>query len=447
MRGRVWRAAILGIALLTWSGPALAVDYLDGESPAPASADEVASPLEAGFSPPSGLARSLEDFRAVVRDQPPFLRDGRLRLHLRTDWFRRDVVGGRNREAWALGGNLAYTSGWLAERVQLGAVLYTSQPLWAPDDSDGSLLLAPGQEAITVLGQAYLRLRLLEGTNLTIYRQDLDLPFINRRDNRMVPNTFEGVTLLSDTWRNVKVVAGHLTGMKPRDANSFVSMSEAGGISGSDEGLTMGGMLFSWGEHLNWGFIDEYAWDFMNTFYSGGNYSWKGPRGASWKLSAQYARQSSAGDELGGSFDTWFAGLRASAGWQGAVLTLAACHVDQGAAIINPWGGHPSYLSLMISSFNQPEEQSWLVGLSYDFARVGLSGLSGFANYASGHRPDGGNNAGPDEQELDLTLDWRPAVGQLKGAWLRLRAGYLSDEDDGATNEYQFIVNYDLDIL
>ncbi len=37
----------------------------------------------------------------------------------------------------------------------MGAVGYTSQPLYAPNDKDGTTLLAPGQGGITVLGQAY----------------------------------------------------------------------------------------------------------------------------------------------------------------------------------------------------------------------------------------------------------------------------------------------------
>ncbi len=36
---------------------------------------------------------------------------------------------------------------------------YTSQPLWAPEDRDGTLLLMTGQEGYSVLGQAYAALK------------------------------------------------------------------------------------------------------------------------------------------------------------------------------------------------------------------------------------------------------------------------------------------------
>src|SRR5262245_8654109 len=69
-------------------------------------------------------------------------------------------------EAWAFGGWLAYKSGWLWDTVALGAVGYTSQPLYAPQDSGGTDLLHPTvgnpQASILVLGQAYAQLRYKE---------------------------------------------------------------------------------------------------------------------------------------------------------------------------------------------------------------------------------------------------------------------------------------------
>ena len=49
-------------------------------------------------------------------------------------------------EAWAIGGWLEYRSGWLWDTFAMGAVGYTSQPLYAPDDKDGTQLLAPDRK-------------------------------------------------------------------------------------------------------------------------------------------------------------------------------------------------------------------------------------------------------------------------------------------------------------
>jgi hypothetical protein len=105
---------------------------------------------------------------------PAFIRDTDLNLHFRTFYFDRINPDDSVNEAWAIGGWLEYRSGWLWDTFAMGAVGYTSQPLYAPDDKDGTTLLAPGQEGITVLGQAYGQLRYRDYALLTGYRQMVD---------------------------------------------------------------------------------------------------------------------------------------------------------------------------------------------------------------------------------------------------------------------------------
>jgi len=88
-----------------------------------------------------------------------------------------------------------------------------SQPAYAPDSRDGTGLLGPGQTSITVPGQAWAQLRYKDYVLLTGHRQLVNQGWVNPQDNRMIPNTFEGVTVtgdvgpveyrraLSDDWR------------------------------------------------------------------------------------------------------------------------------------------------------------------------------------------------------------------------------------------------------
>jgi hypothetical protein len=419
------------------------------ETPAADSALAIESPMPDVFNDEQVSARLLSKLRNKLEGMSPFWADTTANLRLRTYYFDRDTENKPGSRAWAMGGWLSYKSGWAADRVQVGGTLYTSQPLDAPIDKDGSLLLAPGQEAITELGQAYLKIKLVDKTELTLYRQELDLPFINRQDNRMVPNTYEGYTLLSTTWDSYKFIVSHLTKMKTRNANSFISMSEAAGIKDSNKGVSLAGVLFQPKENFSLGFIDQYSWDHMNTFYSEANFGWQPFQETGLKFSGQFTRQNSVGDELGGDFSTHFWGLQASASYRGAVLTLAYTAVDDGAAILFPYGGYPGYSSLIVKKFNRAEENCWVAGLSYDFSRIGLKGVSGFVNYARGYTPDQGRNASPDQNELDITLDFRPKEGYLEGMWLRLRAAFVDQWGAGAADvtEYQLILNYDFNFL
>ena len=52
----------------------------------------------------------------------------------------------------------------------------------------------PSQQGYSVVGLANAKLR-YEGIELAGYRQHLDLPYLNRRDNRMTPQAFEAITL------------------------------------------------------------------------------------------------------------------------------------------------------------------------------------------------------------------------------------------------------------
>ena len=90
---------------------------------------------------------------------------------------------------------MAYRSGWLLDTFAMGATLYGSAPLYAPEDKDGTLLLKPGQEGYYVPGEAWGALRYKDYALLKGYRQRVDQTYINPQDNRMTPNTFEGVTL------------------------------------------------------------------------------------------------------------------------------------------------------------------------------------------------------------------------------------------------------------
>ena len=94
---------------------------------------------------------------------PPFLRDSDVILHLRTFYFNRHTPDGTDNEALA-------TGGWL-DTFAIGATLYGSAPLHAPDERDGTLLLAPAQNGYYVPGEAWGALRYRDYALLTGYRQ------------------------------------------------------------------------------------------------------------------------------------------------------------------------------------------------------------------------------------------------------------------------------------
>src|SRR4029079_2875960 len=130
-------------------------------------------------------------------------------------------------------GWLAFRSGLIGDVFGVHAAVYTSQPIFAPSDQGGTLLLAPPQNSIGVLGQVYGRLQFGD-QEFRGGRQLIDTPLINAQDNRMVPTTFEGAvfTKLPDNKRDYDYAVGYLWNVKQRDSNDFISMSDA--LTGGD---------------------------------------------------------------------------------------------------------------------------------------------------------------------------------------------------------------------
>lgn len=396
---------------------------------------------------------------------PPFWRDTSLAVKPRSYYLDSDRDEIPDSRAWALGGSVEYLSGWWKERLRVATTLYTSQKLYGPDDKDGTLLLKPGQQSFTVLGEAYMELRLTDWMNARAGRTAIDLPYINRHNSRMVPNTFLAYGVDGNLHDSLEFIAAQVTHMKRRDSDDFEPMSKAAGfqgsrvarpqgseateLQGSDEPASVAAMRYSFTEAVNLGIINLHAWEYMNTFYTEGNAGWQVSENLEMGLSAQFTDQRSVGDELDGNFETRVFGAKASATYAGATLSLAFSSTDNDSFIRSPFGSYPGYLSLMVKDFKRAGEDAWLVGLAYDFAEIGWEGISAYANYAQGYVPDSDITGEEDQKELDVTLDIRPTSALLDGLWLRLRHARVDQSGPSADDvrEWRVILNYEVPLL
>jgi hypothetical protein len=400
--------------------------------------------------PPPLLRRYVPEIQERLEKLPPFIRDTDLNLHFRTFYFDRTNPDDSVNEAWAIGGWLEYRSGWLWDTFAIGTVGYTSQPLYAPDDKDGTTLLAPGQEGITVLGQAYGQLRYRDYALLTGYRQIVDDGYVNRQDNRMIPNTFEGVTLKGKIGF-VAYNVGYLWEIKPRNSDEFISMSQQAGGDGPDEGLLLTSLTLTPWKPLNVYLGNDYVANVFNTFFGKAESTHQLTDEWKLELGLQYTDQRSVGNAQIGDFSTWNVGFGARLSWRGLALGTAAHFTGDDANIQSPYGTWPGYLSLIQTEFDHAGEKAWGVGLTYDFAGTLLPfqvpGLLVRLAYAWGTdivNPSTGGSQ-PDEWEADLDLTWN--VPAVKGLQVRFRNAYWNN--GGAQTGYQFrvILNYEFDLL
>lgn len=445
-------ALVFCLGLLVAAGShAIEPDYLTSErADTPSTAREMVEPIQALLREPRRRReqRPLPDWK---KDAAPFWRDSTLVLKPRSYFLNRSRKHGDTNEAWVLGGALEFVSGKWLDRFDVGATLYTSQKLYGPADKDGTLLLKPGQKSFSALAEAWLGARLFEGHHLRVGRQSFNLPYINRRDLRMVPTTFEAVAIRRPSETGLAYIAGYLSRIKLINQNDFISMSKAAGADGVHKGLAMAGARYTFSEDTTIGAINQYSFDVMNTLYVEADTVFDLIEGMDLGVSTQYTDQRSIGNALIGNFETYTLAGKLDLGYKDAVLTLAASRTGNQRGMQSPYGSPATFLSIIVDNFDRAGEKAVLLGLSYNFKGLGLNGLSSFANIAHGNTPDSGANASPDETEYDLTIDYRFRKGTLDGLWARVRGAYI-DQDDNAPGaddffDFRIILNYEYDIF
>ena len=160
----------------------------------PAPDDSALTSTEQGRT--TDLDQSFGDFREwQLEKRRQAFKDTKFEFNLRTFYFDRSDFSGAEKQAWAIGGWVGVKTGYFLDHIAFGATLYTSNPIYAPDDRDGTTLLAPGQNGYTILGEFYAELRIVKDVGITVGARGYDTPFINRNDTRMTPNTFEAIVL------------------------------------------------------------------------------------------------------------------------------------------------------------------------------------------------------------------------------------------------------------
>ncbi len=417
------------------------------DKPAASSIEDFESPLERSYAAPEIRPSLFPWITEQMQPLPPFLADSKLYLRYRTYYLRQDRTSGRLSEAWAMGGSVYYRSGWLKEFLAVELEGFTSQPIVAPESRDGTrLLIDPGSKGYSVLGIANGKLRYRDLV-LTGYRQPLDLPYLNRQDSRMTPNTFEAAKLTKETGP-LRFVGGYAWKFKQRDGDEFVSLAEQVGVS-KNRGAAFGNVLWYVNENMHVGASGFVVADILASVYADGHYDWLLGDDLGIRFDAQFTHQHTVGRELlaGSPFDSWNVGLRTSASWRGAVLRLAFAITGEERRIESFYGSNPTYIGLMQRTFNQADEKALLVSLSYDFSKLGIEGLSAIANFAQGWDGVIAGKRG-DAREFNFTADYRIGSGILQSFWLRLRAAWL--EDSAAPNhgtDFRVILRYELPVI
>lgn len=377
-------------------------------------------------------------------------RDSTVTVHLRSYYFDRLNPGDVTNAATALGGWLGYESGWIADAVRFGVVGYTSQKLWGPLDKDGTLLLMPGQESYSVIGQSWATLKLFDQL-LTGGRFEVYQPEIGPTDDRMTPITYSGGNLGGELG-SAHYYAAYLNAMKPKNSENFINFVQAAGINSTDsEPLYLVGLRAPADQPWRWHLSSYYVPNVLSSNYADTTYLVPLSNEYRLRLGAQGMLQYGVGQGLltGPDFSTWSMGLRADLARGPVDVTMAYQQTSTGGNYQTPFSGWAGYTYMIIKSFNLAGQKAWLLAGRYNFAAAGLPGFETHAAVVYGYDAINPANGSPQPNwtEYDLTLDYRFTDTRwsewLRPFWVRGRAAYVDMGSAGSIQNYRIILNYE----
>jgi outer membrane porin, OprD family len=373
------------------------------------------------------------------------------------------------RQAWALGGKLYGRTGYWNNMVQFGASYYLAAPLHAPDDKDGTGLLAPGQESISVLGELYARLK-YEKQTLTLGRQEIDMgykratgvranrsdaTYLGKQDNRMVPITYEAALLGGPLSDSLNYYAGWVNKAKPRNSEEFSSVGSVIGAKGSDSAMWMGGLQFApmkdvWVQ--GWYHVVS---DVMRIGFVDADYVYRLSKTSHLRLAGQYTDQRSEGSNAltGKAFSTSNAQAYAEYGMDWMTFYGAYSRTGSGADLRLPFTSGPTYTQQVTRSFVRAHESAWQLGIGADLANW-VPGVTAFFDVTSGKDAINANTGAKlaDELEYDAGAVWtlKQKGSYLDGLRARVRYGWVTDKTtvgDKKSTDLRIDINLPINLL
>lgn len=300
--------------------------------------------------------------------------------------------------AFAVGGKFHYNTD-PSQDYGMGATFYTTQGLGFNDSEDkNSVFFSSENESYTILSEAYISANVAQ-TAIKIGRQHIDTPLAGIDDGRMIPNSFEAVTAVNTSLKDIVLVGAYVSKMSGWDSlyepEKFVDP-----VKGMSGGIPTLGVVYNGVENLSTQLWDYYITDVVNAVYGDASYSI--PLGSmSLTLSGQILSESDIGDSIVGSRDAFVYGWKADLGFEstGTTLTMAyndgndgsedcpsyiGCPVGD-ADPLNGFAGFPLFTSyfheLTAISGAYDNVEAIAGGVEQDLTSLGANGLSMYLYY------------------------------------------------------------------
>ena len=409
---------------------------------------------------PSLLAVSIAGAALpAMAEEQGFVEDAQVNLNLRNFYFNRNFTNptkaqGKAEEwtqSFILDAKSGFTQGTIG--VGLDVLGMYSVKLDGGRGTSGTQLLpvsADGRPADNFgrLGVAF-KARLSQ-TELKVGEWMPVLPILRSDDGRSLPQTFRGGQITSKEITGLTLYGGQFRANSPRDDSSMNDMSMNGKAAFTSDRFNFQGGEYAFNDKRtqvglwNAQLKDIYSQQFLNLTHSQ-------PLG-DWTLGANlgffYGKED--GSARAGNMDnkTWSGLFSAKYGSHTLYLGLQKLTGDTAWMRVNGTSGGTLANDSYNSSYDNAKEKSWQLRHDYNFAALGVPGLTLMNRYISGDNVHTGAITDGKEWGRESELAYTVQSGALKN--LNLKWRNASIRRDYSTNEFdenRIFISYPLSLL
>ena len=415
------------------------------------------APIRRSPPRPYAIASAFTLAGVAPLSQAAFIEDSTATFETRNMYFNRDFRDGTSsqqskRDEWAQGFMLNFESGYTDGTVGFGldALGMLGVKLDSSPDRTGTGLLPTHDDGRAA--DEYSKLGLtgkvkISETELKIGTLIPELPTLQPNDGRILPQTFEGGLLTSREIRNLTLTGGRLEKAKDRDNTNKEDIALnnknsrfLGTVAG--EHYDLAGLDYTFTDKITGSYhfaqLDEvYRQHFVGLVAS---QPWgPGILGADLRLSVS----DDQGQARGGKIDNTAANGMLSYGLGGHKLSFAYQHLSGDSAFPYIDGSDPYLVNFVqINDFAGADERSWQARYDYNFAALGIPGLTFMTRYLSGDNvslADGGEGK---EWERNTEFKYVVQSGALKNVAVRLRNATFRSNFARDADEVRLLVSY-----
>lgn len=406
---------------------------------------------------PSAIASALALAGVAPLSQAAFFEDSTATFETRNMYFNRDFRDGTSdqqskRDEWAQGFMLNFESGYTDGTVgfgldalgMLGIKLDSS-----PDRTDTGLLPThdDGKAA-----DEYSKLGLtgkikVSNTELKVGTLIPELPTLQPNDGRILPQTFEGGLLTSKELKGLTFTGGRLEKAKDRNDTNWedLALNNKNGRFGgtfSADNFDLAGLDYQFTDRITGSYHFAELDDIYRQHFLGmiATQPWgPGTFGADLRL----AVSDDAGQAKAGNIDNTTVNGMLSYALGGHKVSAAYQHLSGDSAFPYVDGADPYLVNFVqINDFAGADERSWQARYDYNFAALGIPGLTFMTRYISGDnvsRADGGEGK---EWERNTEFKYVVQSGPLKDVAVRLRNATFRSNFARDADEVRLLVSY-----